>query len=1118
VTSPLNHNFYVTGGAVPGKASSYVRRRADRELLDWLRAGEYCYVLTSRQMGKSSLVVRTRERLRSEAAAVIVLSLTAIGTNLTVEQWYFSLLRGVGDQLDLRHSLDQFWDANTALGPLERWRRALSEVVLPHAAGQVVIFIDEIDIVRNLPFRTDEFFAAIRECYNVRPLDPALGQLAFCLLGVATPTDLISDPEMTPFNIGRRVELHDFTEEEATLLAQGLHQDPTVAQKLLRRVLHWTGGHPYLTQSLCRGVVELPGPPSERDVDAVCERLFFSDHSRHRDSNLQFVRDRLLKSRLDVAGLLELYGRAWQGRPRQPVPDDETNPLVSELRLAGIVRGDTGRLRVRNRIYERVFDRRWAREHMPDVEVRRQRAAFRKGLLRASGIAALVLLGFGALTGFALYKSGKANEAVREAQAARQEAERTAYLNGVQGAMRQLSDSNIILTEEILDHCPEPHHWEWHLLKQQCDTSERTLRGHEGAVRGVAYHPSGKWLASCGEDGTVRVWDAGKGAEYRVLRGHQGVVYGLAFDRSGNYLASAGADGSVRVWGWDRGVCVRTFDRHRKPVRCVAFGSVGGKGTIASGDNDGALYVWDASSGTVLWHNDEVHRRRFLLAEQDVVVAGGLPFALWGERQPIRAVSFSGNGELLASASGPDVLPFRDDVGEGSICIWDMRTRRPLGRPFGNKHSAVHGLAFRGDGKQLASAHYDSVIQVWKPNGELVSSYSHGTSSRGVAYSPDGKHLASVGQDMTVQVSDAEQGDQASSMGREDLPLLRGHRNSVLAVSYRPDGLRVASASRDGTVKIWDVTRDPEAVAFLGHSAFAFAVAFRPPDGRQVASAGLNREIRLWDPRDPSDKRLVRAFPRVAGIVRGLAFSPDGRRLASAEEGGTVHIWDPDRRTVLRSLTPHSATACCVAFRPATDGRQLASGGNDGVKLWDANTPEHFRTLPDWKGKVPALAFDASGRRLAAACGDGVVRVWDLERGGSPAALRGHAGGAYAVAFHPDGRQLASAGEDRIILVWDAETGERRREIKGHLRGVFSLAFSPDGHRLASGSADQLVRLWDLRSGQEVYSSMGNNTVHALSFSPDGHRLAAASAYPVLTDDGLKAWGKVRVWDATPQP
>jgi hypothetical protein len=365
MSTPTAAGFYVTGGTLRQDAPSYVERQADKDLYAGLMAGEFCYVLTSRQMGKSSLMVRTAARLREEGVAVVVLDLTAVGQNLTAEQWYGGLLRRVGLQLDpsgdLEEELDEFWFAQEErVGPLERWMTALERVVLPRCPARIVIFIDEIDAVRSLPFSTDEFFAAIRECYNRRSQDSAFQRLTFCLLGVASPSDLIQDVRTTPFNIGRRIELTDFTPAEAAPLAQGLvrtsppapplrgeggrspaavretreesHAPPSLVGKgagglgLLARVLYWTGGHPYLTQRLCQAVANNAEVTDRAGVDRLCAALFLSPSAQEQDDNLLFVRERLLKSEGDPASLLDLYAQVRRG---QRVRMDDTNRLVS---------------------------------------------------------------------------------------------------------------------------------------------------------------------------------------------------------------------------------------------------------------------------------------------------------------------------------------------------------------------------------------------------------------------------------------------------------------------------------------------------------------------------------------------------------------------------------------------------------------------------------------------------------------------------------------------------------------------------------------------------------------------------------------------------------------------
>src|SRR5206468_8560992 len=110
----------VTGGTLQCDAPCYVERGSDSDLYNGLMQGKFCYVLTSRQMGKSSLMVRTTVRLRNEGITVAILDLTAIGQNLNPEQWYNGLLNQIGQRLDLEDELEDFSFEQKALGPLQR--------------------------------------------------------------------------------------------------------------------------------------------------------------------------------------------------------------------------------------------------------------------------------------------------------------------------------------------------------------------------------------------------------------------------------------------------------------------------------------------------------------------------------------------------------------------------------------------------------------------------------------------------------------------------------------------------------------------------------------------------------------------------------------------------------------------------------------------------------------------------------------------------------------------------------------------------------------------------------------------------------------------------------------
>lgn len=355
-------SIFTVGGTVQAGSGVYICRKADTELLELCRKGEFTYVLSTRQIGKSSLMVHTSEQLNREGILSAIVDLTRIGVQVTAEQWYLGVITGIADDLELEIDPVEWWVENHHLGPTQRLTLFFEKVLLANVRERVVIFMDEIDSTIRLPF-ADDFYATIRYLYNSRAHVPDLQRLSFALLGVATPSELIKDPTRTPFNIGRRVDLTDFTFEEALPLAAGLGPSSHEAREVLRRILSWTGGHPYLTQRLCREIGELSnGSRLESDVDRIVENTFLGRASKD-DSNLSFVRDMLTKRAPDRGGVLTTYRKIY--RERRPVFDEERSEIKTHLKLSGVVYNDDGLLRVRNRIYRMVFDEQWIKENLP---------------------------------------------------------------------------------------------------------------------------------------------------------------------------------------------------------------------------------------------------------------------------------------------------------------------------------------------------------------------------------------------------------------------------------------------------------------------------------------------------------------------------------------------------------------------------------------------------------------------------------------------------------------------------------------------------------------------------------------------------------------------------------
>jgi CHASE2 domain-containing sensor protein len=358
----LSHYKYQPGGSLPPDAPTYIMREADTQLYNALLAGEYCYVLNSRQMGKSSLRIHTMFQLQSQGFACAEIELSGIGSQqITAQQWYGGIIQELISGFALKVNRRSWLKEQNDLSPVQCLGEFIETVLLQQIEKNIVIFIDEIDSVLSLNFAIDDFFALIRNCYDKRASKPEYRRLTFVLLGVATPSDLIKGEFATPFNIGTAIELKGFQFHESRELVQGLIGKVSDLATALQEILYWTGGQPFLTQKLCWLItqqVEILTPESIARL--VQEKIITNWESQDQPEHLRTIQDRILRNSLASDRLLKIYQQILKrGKIRANNSQDHL-----ELRLSGLVSLQEGNLVVKNPIYQAVFDQNWVKQHL----------------------------------------------------------------------------------------------------------------------------------------------------------------------------------------------------------------------------------------------------------------------------------------------------------------------------------------------------------------------------------------------------------------------------------------------------------------------------------------------------------------------------------------------------------------------------------------------------------------------------------------------------------------------------------------------------------------------------------------------------------------------------------
>lgn len=544
---------------------------------------------------------------------------------------------------------------------------------------------------------------------------------------------------------------------------------------------------------------------------------------------------------------------------------------------------------------------------------------------------------------------------------------------------------------------------------------------HTESVNDLAFSDDGLTLATVGDDGAGRVWNASNATLKSVLSTEGTRANGLCFAPETSELATSHSDGTIRIWNLENTMQMRVLHGHKDSAFRVSYSSDGKY--LASCSRDGTAKVWE----TQAWSE-------FITLSEHQGMVTDVDF------HPHRP-------GLLATAST-----------DGTIRMWDIGAEYPSHSTFeaGGFDATASSIAFDSDGMQLAIGTYNGETHIFDVGSRMLLTVLEQPGSR----------ISSVAfENRSVLVTGSKEGrvQRWETDGSHATLIYEAHSRPLTGLAFSSDGRNLASSAYDGFVRIWDVTAG-RPVGEWYEDTWITGVHSKSGGSEFVWEAGGNVYVGRFGQTSTLDPHAIATPPFFAtdmAVFNGLLIVADVADVKFVDLLSGKLAWSWSKDTI-----QHLATS--------RDGNTFAAIGENGTIWLGSRGHQSLKRLCASNETITSAAISPDGQSVAVGTTQGVLLIYGASTGEIQMTIAAHPGPVQCITYSTDGKTLVSGSEDRLVKLWDPIAGAERGSLATG-SGTVMLAFAPDSTALAAGGQNGVITIWKTDLDPDVDTDFGTH-------------------------------------------